>query len=222
MSVDSTRRRYPRWPIQLPFRYGVAPEAPHGAVGWTRSLSEGGATVEAGERLSPQGLLCIVLHTNRGRIAVEGNVAWSKGRAAPGEGFLHGLTFARMDAPQLSALRDLVSPLALPRQDWVRLPLDVPVTCDPDDPALPRLEGRTGNGSWSGLLLRLPRLLPPGTRAEVAIGTGGECLTVPGAIVWVEPPEMWNPGTAIGHGFRFDDMSWPTLASLGSLLIGST
>jgi len=165
-------------------------------------------------------MLSVLLHTHRGTIEVEGRVAWSKWRSAPEAGLLHGLAFTRTDAPQHGVLRDLVPPLMLPRHDCVRFPLDLVIACRPDDPALPPLAGRAGNGSRNGLLLRLPRLLPPGTQAEVALGTGGEGLTVRGAIVWVEPPEMWKPGSDIGHGFRFDDMAWPALASLGSLLIG--
>jgi hypothetical protein len=49
-----------------------------------------------------------------------------------------------------------------------------------------------------------------------------ERLTVGGAVVWVEPPEIWKPGESIGHGVRFTALDWPALLSLSLLLVESS
>jgi hypothetical protein len=67
-------------------------------------------------------------------------------------------------------------------------------------------------------LLRLPRLLPPGTTLEVTLRIANNPLTAEGTVVWVDPPEIWTPGKPIGHGFQFTAPRWTTMLSLGLLL----
>jgi hypothetical protein len=207
--------------MAIPFRYGPAGGAPLESIGWTRSLSEGGATVEVPKRLGPQAALRLLLHMPRGQLGARGRVTWSQREAAGPGGAVAGLAFVAVDAPRLAALCAAELPLRLPRQDGIRFPLDVCAACHPLDSPLPRLDGQTGNASRHGLLLRLPRLVPPQQAAEVVLGAAADRLTIRGTIVWVEPPELWIPGRSIGHGFRFADADWPAVASLGSLLMGS-
>ena len=52
------QRRFPRYPIQLPFLHRVTALAfNERGAGWTHALSEGGASVELSARLRPQTLL---------------------------------------------------------------------------------------------------------------------------------------------------------------------
>jgi c-di-GMP-binding flagellar brake protein YcgR len=220
MSEEVARRRFPRLVIHIPFLY--TPDTPLSTsigAGWTRALSEGGATVELSERLRPLTPLRLRLKTDQGTIEAEAKVVWSGGRVTEGGGVVHGLAFTWMAPDQFQTLRDMFRPLPIMRHAGVRLPLDLPITCHPKNPAGPPLQGRTGNVNRGGLFLRLPRLLPPGTGLEVTVHAPTEPLTVDGAVVWVEPPEIWKPGESIGHGFRFNALTWSTLISLGFLLV---
>jgi hypothetical protein len=216
----SGQRRFPRYAIQLPFAYTVEAGGSSGVGGgWTRSLSEGGASVEVAQRIRLQVPLRLHLLTDRGRIDAEGRVIWL-GKAAPAEGgIIHGLAFTQVAPAHLQILRDLFRALALRREAGVRLRMDLPVTCEPKDPAGPLLQGRTGNVSRGGLFLHLPRLLAPGTLLTVTLHTPRGPLPLEGVIAWVEPLEMWTLGEAIGHGFRFAAASWSALHSLGLLLM---
>ncbi len=219
MPSPSERRPFRRHPVQLPLLHtAIAPVPTKTGAGWTRSLSEGGATVELAERLRPQTILQVRLQTDRGAVEAEARVAWIGGRAPEGGGVLHGLAFSRIAPEHFKTLCDVLLPLALRRHTGIRLPLDLAVTCQPTNPPGPPLHGRTGNVNRGGLLLRLPRLLPPGTSLEVTLHTAKAPLTVEGMVVWVEPPEIWKPGESIGHGFQFTAPSWSTMLSLGLLL----
>jgi len=219
MPSPSERRQFRRCPVQLPFLHTAIASVPtKTGAGWTRSLSEGGATVELAERLRPQTILQVRLQTDRGAVEAEARVAWIGGRAPEGGGVLHGLAFSRIAPEHFKTLCDVLLPLALRRHTGIRLPLDLAVTCQPTVPPGPPLHGRTGNVNRGGLLLRLPRLLPPGTSLEVTLHTAKAPLTVEGGVVWVEPPEIWKPGESIGHGFQFTAPSWSTMLSLGLLL----
>jgi hypothetical protein len=221
MPDGSVQRRFPRYPIQLPFIYMVrAGVSPTGGVGWTRSLSEGGASLEVAERLRPQTPLGLRLLTDRGMVDVEARVIWLGKPVLAGGGLIHGVAFTQTALADLQTLRDLFRPLVLTRQAGLRLPLDLPVTCQTADSAAPPLQGRTQNGSRGGLRLRLPQLLVPGTPLVVTLHSPRGSLTVEGAIAWVEPLEMWTPGESIGHGFRFAAADWTTVCALGRLFLG--
>jgi len=220
MPEPLARRRFPRFEIHVPFLYGDRARAFTAmGAGWTRSLSEGGATVELSERLRPRTALRLRLKSDQNIVEAEAQVVWSGGRLPEGGGVVHGLAFTRILPDQVLALREMFHPAPSMRHAGVRLPLDVPITCHPKYPAGPPLQGRTGNVNRGGLFLRLPRLLPPGTILEVTLHVPKDPLTLDGAVVWVEPPEIWKPGESIGHGVRFTALDWSTLLSLGLLLV---
>lgn len=220
MPEGQSRRRLPRFAVHLPFLYTAqGPATTTVGAGWTRSLSEGGATVDLSERLRPQTQLRLRLQTDRGAIETDAEVVWNGGRAPETGGVIHGLTFTQIAPDQFQTLRSMFRPLSMMRCAGVRLPLDLPVTCHPKNPPGPPIQGRTANMNRGGLLLRLPRLLAPGTILEVSLHTPKEPLTVDGAVVWVEPHEIWTPGESIGHGFRFTALDSFTLLSLGLLLV---
>lgn len=220
MPEERSRRRFPRFAVHVPFLF-TAPASNPAAVGagWTRSLSEGGATVELAERLRLQTPLRLRLQTDRGIIEADTEVVWNGGRAPAGGGVVHGLAFTQIAPDQYQTLCSMFRPLSMMRYTGVRLPLDLPMTCHPKNPAGPPIQGRTSNMNRGGLLLRLPLLLSPGTTLEVTLHAPRETITVDGAVVWVEPHEIWTPGESIGHGFRFTALDWSALLSLGLLLV---
>ncbi len=213
------RRRFPRFEIHIPFLYTVtAPISTPTGVGWTRSLSQGGATVELSERLRPRTPIQLRLRAPQGISEAEAEVIWSGG-AREGGGLVHGLVFTAIAPDHMQILQEASRPLVIMRHAGLRLPLEVPITCRPKNSEGSQLHGRTGNVNRGGLFLLLPRLLPPGTPLEVTLHTSEHPLTVDGGVVWVEPPEIWTPGESIGHGFQFHAPNWSTLASLGLLLV---
>jgi len=84
----------------------------------------------------------------------------------------------------------------------------------------PPRQGRTGDISRAGLLLRLPEALPSDTDLEVTLQTSQGPLTAEGTIVWVEKEEARTPGGLIRHGFRFTNIGWSSELALGHLLAG--
>ena len=217
-----SRRRLPRFEVQVPFLYSaIAPAFPATGAGWTRSLSEGGATVELSERLRPPTAVRLRLKAEESLVEADAEVIWSGGRVPEG-GLAHGLSFTRIAPGHVKVLRKVFRPLSIMRHAGIRLPLEIPITCQPKNPGGPPLQGRTQNVNRGGLFLRLPRLVSPGTGLDVTLQTSKDPLTVEGAIVWVEPPEIWRPGESIGHGFRFRAAGWPALASLSLLLVQSS
>jgi PilZ domain len=212
-------RQCPRYPIQIPVLHKPKNPAPNSAgVGWTRNLSEGGACVELGQRLRPPMPLRVRLQTDRGPIELEAQVTWAEESDSPRGGILHGVAFTQTSPDQLSALQELLLSKALVRHPKVRLPFEVPVTCQPVGNDGLAVQGRTRDGSRGGLLLRLSRVVPPETVLEVTLHVPAGPLTIKGAVAWVAPPEGRDPGGPILHGIRFIHSTWSTAVALGLLL----
>lgn len=154
MSDLLAERRFSRYVIQLPLLHKAKGPASSGVgVGWSRNLSEGGACVELAEPLPPQMPLQVRLQTDQGAIEVEGEVLWADTPTPSWGGILHGLAFTQLAPDQRQALRDLIRTKGWVQHGGVRLPLDIPVTCQPKGQPGPALEGRTQNlsrgGFWS-------------------------------------------------------------------------
>ncbi len=229
MSNWPVQRRFPRYPIEIPFLFlhtTTAPGSAGAGAGWTRDLSEGGACVELNECLPIPSPLHIHLQTDRGAIEIEAQVVWeaqapkggTQGSATTAGGVLHGVAFTHLAPDQLLALRALLPPHGQERRSGIRLPLDLPVTCRPKGPEGSSLQGRTGNISRGGLLLRLSQALPPGTSLELTLHRPNGRVTAEGEIVWVEPPERRTPEEPIRHGLRFNALGWSKSLSLALLL----
>ncbi len=221
MPQCSVPRRFPRYPIQIPFLHKprTATAASTGAgVGWTRNLSEGGACVELAMPLRPHMPLWVRLQTDGGPIEMQAKVAWARDPGPRGGGIVHGVTFTQIAPDQVSALQNLIISKGLVRRPRVRLPFEIPATCRRTGESGPPLPGLTRDVSQGGLLLRLPRVVPPETGLEVTLHTAPRPLTVEGAVAWVAPPEGRTPGGPVRHGFRFTLPSWSTSLALGQLL----
>ena len=214
------RRHLRRYPIQLPFLLQQKPPklSTH-QVGWTRNLGHGGACVDLPERLPPRTSLCVCLRREQGALEVEAKVTWvGQPRRGNGGGVPHGLAFTLIPPDQCQALSILLVSAGLVRPAGLRLPCEVPTTCQFKREAGPPLQGRTRDISRGGLLLRLPRVLPPETALDLTLQTPQGLLTAEGATVWVAPPEGRTPGGPIRHGLRFTNVGWSTTLSLARLL----
>lgn len=215
----SVQRRFPRYPVRLPLLYKLKDAARvRAGMGWTRDLSEGGACLELADRLEPSSPLRLLLQTDQGSLEVPAEVIWSGKSGAAGEGVLHGVKFTQIPPDQHQSLRDLLLRKGQVRQVGVRLPREFAVTCQRQGTSDAPIQGRTGDVSRAGLLLRLPQVLPPGTVLEVSLPTGGGPLTAEGVIVWGDRAETQTPGDLIRHGLRFTDLSWSRSLALGLLL----
>lgn len=219
MRGDSERRQFARYLIQLPVLHKPGVPTPiRVGVGWTRNLSEGGTCVELAERLQVETPLRARLQSDKGPIEVEGRVVWAGDPAPTGGGILHGVAFNPLTPEQLRSLHDLIRLKGEMRLAGVRLPLEVPVTCQPEGQVGLLLQGRTGNLSRGGVLLRLPEALLVGTVVVLTLHTPHGALTAQGAVVWVDPPERRASGELIRHGLRFTVLGWSTALSLGLVL----
>lgn len=220
MPDRADRRQLARYLIQLPLLHKPRGPAPARAgVGWSRNLSEEGVCAELAEPLAPQAPLEVRLQTDRGLIEVGAEVVWTGAPAPAGGGVLHGVAFTEIARDQRELLRDLILSKGLARQAGVRVPLDLPVTCQPQGQPGPPLQGRTGDMSRGGLLLHLPRVLSPGTGLEITLHAPYGPLTAEGTVVWVEPTERRTPEAPIRHGLQFTTIGWSTSLSLGLLLV---
>ena len=149
---------------------------------------------------------------------LEGKVAWVGESSGAGGGVLHGLTFTRIAAEHLQALRDLIASKGGVRSADVRLPFRLPVICRPKDGSGPPFAGSTGDISRSGLLLLLPEVLPARSSLAITLHTPNGRLDAEGEVVWVEPSEGRVAGRPVRHGFRFTSLGWSDSLSLGLFL----
>ncbi len=183
------------------------------------TVSPGPAGGEVPEPLEPQVCLQVRLQTGEGGIAVVGRVLWGE-EPPPGEGGIcHGVAFTHLVPKQREALREVLRSLIPGRPAGHRRPLDLPVTCWPEGASREPICGRTGDLSRGGLLLRLPRVVAPGTVLEVSLPAPAGPLQVRGMIVWAEPAGGPTPHEPIRHGFRFTAVDWPTSLVLGRLAV---
>lgn len=66
--------------------------------------------------------------------------------------------------------------------------------------------GYTGNLSVHGMMIRTPRVLPPGTLLTIDLRFPGRTLTVSGRVVWArQGPIEWLSTGKVGMGVRFVD-----------------
>lgn len=221
MSDPSVQSKLTRYPIQLPLLYWRKSGArTRAGAGWTRELSEDGATVELAERFHPQTILRVRIQTDRGPIELEAKVAWIAAPTPAGPENYHGLTITQIATDQLQALRDLLLPLSMVVHAGMRLSLNVAVTCRAKNRSGPLIRGRTGEVSRGGLMLRLPQAMAPGTVLEITLHTGSGPLALEGAVVWAQPPEAQTPGELIDHGLRFTSSPWSVSLALGFIMAG--
>ena len=68
------------------------------------------------------------------------------------------------------------------------------------------LIGYTGNLSMNGMMIRTPRVLPPGTVLSIELKCPDRTLTVTGRVIWArQGPMEWVSTGRVGMGVRFVD-----------------
>lgn len=221
MTNPSGPSRSSRYPIQLPLLFWrKAGTRTRVGAGWTRELGENGFTAELAERFEVQTLLRVRIQTDRGPIEAEAKIVWIAAATPAGAENYYGITFTRIEADQLEALRDLILPLSMVAHAGMRLAMDLPVTCRPKGGQDQPLKGQTGEVSRGGMLLRLPQETAPGTVMDLTIHSANGPLVLEGAIVWTQAPEERKPAEMIDHGVRFTSSTWSVSLALGFLLAG--
>lgn len=211
--------RFPRYSMQLPVLHKPkSPPPAKAGIGWTRNVGEQGTCVELAEVLKPSMPVWLYLHTDRGTIEAEARVVWGRELLQGEGGILHGFTFTRVSPSHLTILADMLLFKRKMRDDGVRLPLDLPVTCEPSGSTKP-VNGRTINLSRGGVLIHLPPRLPVKTVLRLTLHAPTGPLDGEGLVVWTEALEKSRPGALIPHGLRFTYLSWSCPLTLGHLLM---
>ena len=221
MSHPTVQPGLTRYPIQLPLLYWrkAGPQT-RAKAGWTHELSDEGASVELAERVAPETLLRIRIQTDRGPIEAEGQVVWFADSAPPSVENYHGLMFTQIAPDHLRTLQDILLPLSMVAHAGMRLAVDLHATCKQKGLRERPLQGRAGDVSRRGLLLRLPQTLTLGTGLEITLHTGNGPITLEGVIVWAHQPEEREAEELIDHGVRFTSSTWSISLALGFLLGG--
>ena len=221
MTHKSGRAQSDRYPIQLPLLYwrktGTRTRV---GAGWTRELGEGGFTAELAERFEVNTPLRVRIQTDRGPIETEAQIRWIGASTPAGAENYYGLSFTDIAPGHLQALRDLILPLSMVAHAGMRLAMNLSVTCRPKNAGGSPLKGETGEMSRGGMLLRLPRLIVPGTVLDITLHSSNGPLALEGTVVWSETSETQKPGGLIDHGVRFTSSTWSVSLALGFLLAG--
>jgi c-di-GMP-binding flagellar brake protein YcgR len=214
------QRRFTRYPIVFPILFTQKTSAPSSpGAGWTCDLSGAGACVELAEPLPAQAELQVRIQTDRGPFEVDAQVVWAGERPPADRGIRHGLAFTQLSRDQRRALRSLLlAKRRETRRAGVRLPFEAAVTSQSKGEAGPLLQGQTRDVSRGGLLLRLPKIVPPDTTLDLTLHTRPGPLTAEGAVVWRERLGGQAAGPPFRHGFRFTTLRWSTSLSLGLFL----
>lgn len=207
-----------RHAIGLPFRYRRSTEAAYRpGVGWTRDLSGRGAWVELPERVAPPTLLEISLHTPGEPLCLVAQVVW--GCPEPHErSRLHGVRFTHVTSAQRQRLGVLLTQQKT--RGVGRLYCALAATCRSKAAAGVPLPCETRDLSYSGVALRLPEAVPPGTHLQVTIPTAFGAVTADAQVVWAEPPEGLPRGAPCRHGLRFLRLETSSQVPLKVLLAG--
>jgi len=222
VELSLTVQRVARYQIQLPVLQKASANATRVEVGWTRDLSLSGACLQFPACLPAPAVIWLRLQTDRGPIELEARVVWTCEIPGSRQGALHGIAFVGATGVQCQALRDMLAARERTSDSSLRLPLDLPVTCHPEQEADLPLHGRTVDFSRRGVLLLLNRPMPAGASLNMVLHTPWGSLTAEGVVVWADPQGGDPPGTAVQHGLRLTSLSWSTPLVLGLELADSS
>jgi hypothetical protein len=190
-----------RYATNLRFRYRRATEATALRQGGRlRDLNARGAWVELPERLATRTDLALALDTPDGELPLGARVAWTHPglRAAP---YLHGVRFTTVTPERRQRLRALLAE-DQPRPA-VRLYCRLAASCQRTGVACPAVASSIRDLSASGVGLRLPEPLAPGTEVWIRTATLYGRIAAAAQVVWADPPARLPPGAAYRHGLRF-------------------
>ncbi|MFQ5840619.1 MAG: PilZ domain-containing protein [Candidatus Methylomirabilales bacterium] len=208
---QAAARRYPRFSFRLPVRCESSTVHGYRAIGVTRNVSRGGLLLETSHPLPPGSPVSLMLCTGAKNARAEATVVW----AASGPPCRMGLRFTMLTEADRKLWEQLLHFQAGPTpRASIRIPIALEVTCllEPDT----RLNGRAALLSEGGLMVSLPRNLPPRTRLTVAIL---QWPTLPPVAVEVKWSRAHPRGKGATHGLQFLSGTVGTeLFSIGALL----
>ncbi len=210
--------RLTRYAVAVRFRYRRSTDTtfrPRG--GRTRDLSTRGAWVELPECMAAPDRVVIALDATDGALQITAHVAW----ACPERhefGYLHGLLFAAVTPAQRERLRALLvgenPPVA------VRLYCALAATCRHKDARCAPIPCAIRDLSASGMGVRLPERIAPGTELHIGAPTLFGRIAADVGVVWADAPDRHPPGAPCRHGLRFLHVDASSQLPLRALLGG--
>lgn len=203
-------RQDPRLQVRIPVRCDSA-EPGYRTLGLTQNVSRSGLLIEAPELLARGTTTRLRLLTGDRIAEAEAVVVWTLERSA-GQ---MGMRLTRMSEADSIAWEQLLAFQGGPTpRASVRIALDLEITCvvGPDS----AVTGRMENLSDGGLLVVLPRAIPPQTHVRVVGPAWISLPPIDAEVVWV------LAGTARGgimHGLRvLSDEKGEELFRIGTIL----
>ncbi len=194
MMNQTENRQDPRLTLRLPVRCESVAVPGYRTLGLTSNVSRNGLLVEV-PQLVPRGTPTNLRVLTGDRIAcAEAVVVWT----AENSSSRMGLKLTGMAEADSLAWEDLLDFQGGPTpRTSLRVSIDLEVTClIPPDTSLP---GRIENVSEGGLMVVLPRAMPPGTRFGVAGPAWLLQTPVEAEVVWTS---AWAERDRVPHGLR--------------------
>jgi len=204
-------RKHRRFPLRMPVLCEGPAVREYRALGLTQNVSQGGLLIEV-PRLLAEGTATSLRLLTGDRIAhAEAVVAWSVEASLN----VMGLQFTMLTAADHRAWEQLLAFQAGPHpRASLRIPVDFTVTCL--IPPVTGVQGLVKNLSDDGMMIVLPRAVPPQTRVSVAVPAWLILPPVEAKVVWTRiSPE--RQGVVHGLSFKDDDTS-KELFLIGTLL----
>ena len=199
----TAQRRDPRYGARLPVVCRAAAgteEAVPSLIGTTWDVSLGGIQAEL-PAVPSEGTLDLLLRVEDRAVAARGRVAWVRPTA---EGVRCGLVFTGMEPAHAAAWEAFLAQQGGPTpRRYIRLSIDLPITCRLRDVPGLVLTGRLGNISDGGMLVWLPAPLELAQEVEVSLATPQTPLTVTSAVAWADGAPHPGGRGLIRHGLRF-------------------
>ncbi|MFQ5839125.1 MAG: PilZ domain-containing protein [Candidatus Methylomirabilales bacterium] len=210
-----SKRRFPRFPIQLPvlFRRQGEGDGPRAGLGRSRDLSEGGLCLEFDYAYPPGTTLALAIRGAGTSIEAAARVVWT-GVASPSGAIPHGMQFVHLAPEQYDALRQLFPRSGAIRRGAVRVPVELAVWCQPCDGDEPPLMGRTVDLSRTGAQVVLDRALPIRSEVELSLAIPHGDIQQRAQVQWVQPSEAGG----VHHGLHFLEPNWDAETFLAPLL----
>ncbi|MBI2081821.1 MAG: PilZ domain-containing protein [candidate division NC10 bacterium] len=197
------QRRSPRYEAGLPVICRAATSPEEGIpslIGMTWNVSQGGLEAEL-PAAPPEGTLDLLLRVGDRAVAARGRVAWLRPTA---EGVRCGFAFTGMEPIYATVWEAFLAQQGGPTpRRYVRLNIDLPITCRPLGVPGVVLTGRLGNISDGGMLVRLPAPMEPAQEVEVSLTSPQTPLTVTAAVAWTDGAPLPDGAGLIRHGLRF-------------------
>jgi hypothetical protein len=207
-----------RYATQVRVRYRRASESTYRPEGGrTCDLSVRGAWVELPERVAARSALVIALETPEGALPLVAHVAWTCPEVHEPP-YLHGLRFTGVTP----YCRDRVQALLAHEnpQRAARLYCGLAATCQRKGVPCPLMPSSIRDLSDSGVGLRIPEPVAPGTELCIRTATAFGQIAADAKVVWTDETPQLPRGALYRHGLRFLRLDTSSDLPLQALLCG--